>query len=69
MALWTVVVDLQRFVVVLHRFVELVEHVESITKIVICWCILWIQFNGLLVILHSFVIMLLDTEGIAQVVE
>lgn len=46
MALWTVVVDLECLVVVFNGFVEEVQHVKRVAKVVIGWSVPGVKLNG-----------------------
>ncbi len=68
-AFWAVVVDLKSLIVKFHRLIKEVQHVESVTQIVIRWCIPWIQFDRKLVVGDGFLIQLLDAQGVTEIVK
>ena len=64
-ALWRLVVDCESLVVRPHRFLELVEHVERVAKVVVGRGVVGIQLDGAFVGLNSLLVLRLDAESIA----
>lgn len=68
MALRRRVVDRQRLVVGSHRFLKLIEHVESITQIVVSRCIVCIELDSSVISFNGLVILRLHAKGITKVI-